>query len=148
MPRRLLAHGSRAGRREILPNNCLGLRYAVDRVREARFVAVEKSERRRSHRRPGHLRRIERHGVERRTGAGVQRAGIDLRCGLVGADDQPQRLAVEPEGEPGCEDRVALMREVDPPPRFRARRRCPPHVLVVRRQGEIRLRAPRTSRHR
>jgi len=120
---------------EYLAGDGLRLRHAIDRVRERRGIAIRESQRQRSHWSQHHVRGQERHGTECGTGRAIQGAPIgiggDLRC----CRRQPHRRAIRVVGEPRREDRVALVREVDAPPRLRACRRVPPQTFVADGRG-------------
>src|ERR1700680_642872 len=121
----LLAGGS--GWLEDLAGNGLGLRHPVHGIGKARVVPVAKSERRRADVGPGdatgsaHRRKWRR--VERRPGRAEQRSRISAGLGLRCRYDQPHRRVVVVIGKPGGKDRIALIGQVDAPPRFRARAR-------------------------
>src|SRR5437899_1230026 len=101
-----LSLANRARWLEHLAGDRFALRDAIDGVRERRVVAIRERECSRSYRRFRHSWRVERYRIERRPGARVEGSGIDARAGLRRRDDQPQRLAVETEREPGREDGV------------------------------------------
>ena len=120
----------------------------LHRVGERRGVAVGERERRDADLGGRDLRRIERHGAERRSDRLEEIAGEHARPRLVGGHDEPQRRVVVIVSEPGGEDRVALVIEVDPPSGLGCGRRFPPQVLVVGGEREIRLRAKDARRQR
>ena len=106
-----------------------------DRIGEAAVVGVGEGERATADQAARHLHRIEGHGAERGTVGLHQlaRIGIGIARALVGGHRQPPFLAAGIVGEPGGEDRVALMRDVESPSRFRSGRH-PPQTLVIEGQ--------------
>ena len=112
--RLLVAQGARR-RGEQLSGDRLGLCHSVHRVGKRRRIPVREAERRRADDRSRHRLGGERHRAEGRATGPDQVAAVGSRCRLRCRHRQPRRLAVRIVGEPGDEDRVALVRHVDAP---------------------------------
>src|SRR6185437_16863367 len=103
----------------------LGLGHAIDVVAENSGVSVDEAERGGAYiaalgsSRSSEYRK--RNRVERRPAGGtVELPAVSRRSRSVSRDDQPHRRTIQIVGKPGGDDRVALVHQIDPPPRFGA----------------------------
>jgi len=101
-------------------------------------VAVGKCKGRGTDRARSDMRREERDGVESRAGRLIQDAAVRSLDNQGCGDRKPQRRPVEVVGKPRGKDRCSLLREIDAPSRLRARGRCPPQILIVVGDREVR----------
>ncbi len=126
------AEGTRGQRAEHLPRDRLALRDAVHRIGEHAVARIREPDRRVADRRRNDGIGVERHRVEGGSLRAIERARERVRARRVRRHRQPPRLAVRVVREPGREDDVALMREVDAPARFGLRGEIPPQPGVIR----------------
>ena len=129
---RLRAPGAaRHRRRECLSRDRPAAVHAIDDIVEGAAVVAGKGQLHRSDCRLLHVLRSERRGEERGTRRTEQQTRIDVRRRSFRLRREPQRRSVDVVGEPGNENDVALMGEIDAPAGLRPRWRTPPDTLVI-----------------